>query len=173
MNKTDPLSAVMLHAVRRGMSILSLRPAERNDQDLLWAWSDHGSFERDPDDAKTASHLALIRRVASRASVIWSRTFPGAFAPTIQTLYGSTLPDDRKIVLLSYQLGGDEAVGTVFSLAANDAVAEIGSVAAQSVELRPEQDNLVWSQASPADPPDCHRLDPTGRRLVTVACPDR
>ena len=173
-NKTDPLSVVMLQAVRRGMSTLSLRPAERTDQDLLWAtWSDHGPFERDPDDARTASHLSLIRRVGSRASVIWSRTFPGAFEPTIQTLYGSTLPNDRKIVLLSYQLGGDEAVGTVFSLAADDAVAEIGSVAAQSVELRPEQDNLLWSQVSPADPPDCYRLDPTGRRLMRVACPEQ
>ena len=86
-------------------------------------------------------------------------------------LYGSTLPDDRKIVLLRYQLGGDEAVGTFFSLTANDTVAEIGSIAAQLVELKPEQDNLLWSQASPADPPDCHRPDPTGRRLVTVACP--
>ena len=47
-------------------------------------------------------------------------------------------------MLLRYQLGGDEAVGTVFSLAANDVVAEIGSVAAQLVELKPEQD-LLWS----------------------------
>ena len=45
--------------------------------------------------------------------------------------YGGTLPDDRKIVLLGYQMGGDGAVGTFVSLTANDAVAGIGSVAAQ------------------------------------------
>ena len=88
----------------------------------------------------------------------------------IQLLYGK-VPEDRKIVMLRYQLGGDEAVGTFFSLAANDTVAAVGSVTAQSVLLRPEQDNLLWSQTSPADPPDCHRLDPTGQRLMTVKCP--
>ena len=53
---------------------------------------------------------------------------------------GSIPPDDRKIVLLDWRPGGDEAVGTFSSLAANDAVAGIGPVAVQRVALKPAQD---------------------------------
>ena len=170
-NKMDPLATVMLRAIRNGMSTLSVLPAEWNGQDLIWAaWSDHGPFEIDPDDTKTKSNLALIRRRGSAVSVIWSKSFPGAFEPTIQMLYGSTLPKDRKIILLKYQLGGDEMVGTFFSLTAGGVVAVTPPVAAQTLELRQEQDNLLWSQASPADQPDCYRLDPTGQKLSKVSC---
>ena len=169
-SKAEPLAAVVLHAVRSGISTLSPLPAERDDQDLIWAaWSDHGPADHDPDSSRTASHPALIRQRGSSVSTIWSRTFPEAYEPKIQMLYG-ILPDDRKIVLFKYRLGADEAVATFYGLTANDAVTRIGSVAAQTVELRPEQANLLWSRTSPVDPPDCHRLDPTGQRLVTVGC---
>ena len=164
--KAGPLAAVVLRAVRSGAFSLSLLPAERTDQDLTWAtWSDHA-----PDDNLDAvSHLALFRRRGSAVSMLWSRTLPGAYEPSVQMLYGN-VPEDRKIVLLKYQVGADEAIGSFFSLTADDAVIAIGSVTAQTVELRPEQDNLLWSQASTADPPDCYRLDPSGRHLLKVGC---
>ena len=162
-----PLGGTVLGLIARDVSTLSIVPADRDDQGLVWAtWTDYGAR----DAQAPTSHLALVRKVGTSSVLLWSQRYPGAYEPRIEPLHGD-VPPGVTAVLLRDQLGAAYARAIVYTVDRHDAVRRVGAVEGGIIDLLSYADNTLRVSDDPHDRPICYGWRRSDDTLAVRPCP--